>query len=205
VVSPAKPVARQRLTRAAREVMMLDAAEREFGEHGFRGASMGSIAQGAGITHAMLYQYFGSKEGLYEACVERARSTLFDDLDRAVAEHARPGEELRVFVEQYFAFVHTHRKTWSLLYGEATADVMDRMRERNAQAIGALLAHVLAERGTAPGTTPEDVAIVAHALTGAGEQVGRWWLLHPEVPEEVVVERFVALGLGLTGSLFARQ
>jgi len=179
---------------------MLDAAERDFGEHGFRGASMTSIAQGAGITHSLLYQYFGSKELLYEACIERARVTLFDDLGRAVAEHARPGEELRVFVEQFFAFLHMHRGTWSLLYGEAAPDVSNRMRERNALAIGELIARVLAERDVTAADV--DVAIVAHALTGAGEQVGRWWLGHPEVEQDVVVDRFVALGLGLTGSLF---
>jgi AcrR family transcriptional regulator len=190
-------VTRRRLTRAAREVVMLDAAERDFGEHGFRGASMASIAQGAGITPALLYQYFGSKEGLYAACIERARATLFGDLERA-ALAGPPGGELRAFATAYFAHLDAQRGTWSLLYGEAPADVADTMRDRNATTIAAVLERVLGAHDAV------DVAIVAHALTGAGEQVGRWWAAHPEVPRDVVVARFVALGEGIAAALAGR-
>src|ERR671930_1407894 len=76
---------RKRLPRAEREERMLDAAEAVFGKHGFQAASMDEIARRSGITKALLYQYFGSKEGLCEAAVERSRARLFDALRDATA------------------------------------------------------------------------------------------------------------------------
>jgi TetR/AcrR family transcriptional regulator len=67
-------------TRAA----ILDAAEEEFGDHGFGGARMVGIAKRAGVTHGLLHYYFESKERLYEEVVRR----LF-------ARHLRLFERLR--------------------------------------------------------------------------------------------------------------
>lgn len=44
---------------------ILDAAEREFFEKGYFGATTSSIAKCAGVTHAMLHYFFQSKENLY--------------------------------------------------------------------------------------------------------------------------------------------
>src|SRR5437868_5522469 len=92
---------RSRLPRAEREEQMLDAAEREFDRHGFHQASMERIAEAAGITKALIYQYFGSKEGVYTACVERGRAEMFENIQRAAAQ-AKPEAMLRTVVESYF-------------------------------------------------------------------------------------------------------
>lgn len=41
-----------------------------FGEHGFAGASLRTIAKQAGVNHATLIQHFGSKEGLLTTVLE---------------------------------------------------------------------------------------------------------------------------------------
>lgn len=48
-------------TRAA----ILASARRAFAEHGYDGAGLRGIAQGAGVTAMMIGRYFGSKEGLF--------------------------------------------------------------------------------------------------------------------------------------------
>ncbi len=45
---------------------ILEAAEGEFGEHGFAGASMERIARRAGVNKASLYYHVGGKEALYK-------------------------------------------------------------------------------------------------------------------------------------------
>ena len=57
------------MPRAEREQRMLDAAGRAFARDGYHAASMDEIARAAGISKPMLYNYFGSKEGLYVAYV----------------------------------------------------------------------------------------------------------------------------------------
>ena len=53
--------------RADREQQIVSIAIDEFAEHGYAGASMLSIAGRAGISKPLVYQYFGSKDGLYAA------------------------------------------------------------------------------------------------------------------------------------------
>lgn len=48
------------------ERLILDAAVKEFSAKGYDGARISSIAAQAGVTHAMLYYYFRTKEKLFE-------------------------------------------------------------------------------------------------------------------------------------------
>src|ERR1700750_2201450 len=50
---------------------ILDVAERIFSDMGFDGASTRLISGEAGVNMAMLNYYFGSKEGLFLAVIER--------------------------------------------------------------------------------------------------------------------------------------
>lgn len=51
---------------------LIDAAEIEFSQKGFDGASVLSIASRAGVKQPLLNYHFGSKEGLWRAVVENA-------------------------------------------------------------------------------------------------------------------------------------
>ena len=66
-------------------------------------------------------------------------------------------------------------------------DAINEMRRRNAEVIARLI------RGALNGTrVPEDrIAFLGHMIVGAGEQIGRWWLDHEELPKERVTEHFV--------------
>ena len=66
ILRPARPPIRNQETRAA----ILSAAGRIFAQSGLAGARTETIAAAAGVNKAMLYYYFKSKVGLYEAVVE---------------------------------------------------------------------------------------------------------------------------------------
>lgn len=168
---------------------MLDAAERFFGERGFRAVSMEEIARGSGVTKALLYEHFTSKEHLYETWVERARARMFAVIEAAFAGVEDPVEQLRVFVTTYFDEIERHRHQWWALYGEASPAAVNAMRDRNVEVIVPLLTAAARRAGARP--DPVDVELGGHALVGAGEQAGRWWMARPEIPKEEVTERFV--------------
>jgi AcrR family transcriptional regulator len=67
----AKPAAARRNPERTRE-LILDAATEEFSARGLGGARVDAIAERAGTNKRMLYHYFGNKEGLYLAVLERA-------------------------------------------------------------------------------------------------------------------------------------
>lgn len=60
------------LTAAAR---IRDAAIEQFGEHGF-GVGLRAIAEGAGVSAALVIHHFGSKEGLRKACEDYIAETI---------------------------------------------------------------------------------------------------------------------------------
>jgi AcrR family transcriptional regulator len=169
---------------------MLDAGERIFAGQGFRATSMDEIAEASGITKALLYQYFGSKEGLYEACVERARLRLFDRLEEAAEAAPDAATRLRAVITTYFDYLDEQRGTKWLLYGDASMDAVNEMRKRNAEVIGGLIRRDIEAAGGR--ARDQDVQFLGHLIVGSGEQVARWWLEHPELPKKEATERFLA-------------
>src|SRR4051794_16979120 len=126
--------------RAEREQRMLDSAEQVFGTRGYQLASMNEIAAGAGISKAMLYSYFESKEQLYVACVERYRARLFERAEAEVMKAPDPAAGLEAFARVYFDHIEEWRQTgWWVLYGEASTQAISEMRARNAVLIETLL------------------------------------------------------------------
>jgi AcrR family transcriptional regulator len=85
-----------KLARAAGEQRtrdaLLDAAERQFFEHGPEAATLESVAAEAGVSKQTLLRHFGSKDGLLEAAFARAFASVReqrwevpgDDVQRAV-------------------------------------------------------------------------------------------------------------------------
>ena len=59
------------MPRAVREQQMLDAAVQMFSVNGYHETSMDAIAAQAEISKPMLYLYYGSKEELFGACLDR--------------------------------------------------------------------------------------------------------------------------------------
>ena len=60
------------------ETRILQAAEKEFFEKGYAGARTASIAEAAGVTHAMLHYYFRTKDKLFEQIVSEKINKLGD-------------------------------------------------------------------------------------------------------------------------------
>ena len=111
------PQARSLETRAA----ILAAAERAFATDGLDGARIDAIAVAAGVNKALLYYYFKSKHGLYEAVLE---DHFREFNDQALAVLAAPGAARAVllrYVSLYFDFISTRRRYASLYQQLMTA------------------------------------------------------------------------------------
>ena len=64
-----------------RKEQIVSAAIEAFGEFGFAGSAIRSIAERVGVSHATLLQHFGSKEGLLMAVLQEwDRRTVEDGL-----------------------------------------------------------------------------------------------------------------------------
>ncbi|WP_109772716.1 TetR/AcrR family transcriptional regulator [Quadrisphaera granulorum] len=108
---------RRRLSPDQRRDQLLAAAADVFAQFGFRDASVGVVAERARASEALVYRYFGSKDGLY---LEVLRLTL-DDLDArvvsavaAAGDGATPRACLEATVLAYLEHVATHPRAWAL-------------------------------------------------------------------------------------------
>jgi AcrR family transcriptional regulator len=165
---------RRKLPRADRERQMLRVAAAVFGRRGYHAASMDEIARRCGVTKPMLYAYFGSKDGLYLATVDRMGTHLVSRVEQLLDERdAR--KRLRLGVDVILDFIRRDRHGWSVLYAEGlgegpVARHVARYRERIVQAAAVTLADA------APGRGARHALPYAVGLLGAGEALARWWL-----------------------------
>ncbi|MEU0532604.1 TetR/AcrR family transcriptional regulator [Amycolatopsis tolypomycina] len=74
---------------------ILAVATREFADKGYTGARVDEIAARTSTTKRMIYYYFGGKEQLYIAVLERAYSALRASEQQLDVEHLDPEEALR--------------------------------------------------------------------------------------------------------------
>jgi len=104
-------------TAEARE-RILDAAIREFSEHGLAGARTEQIAIAAGVNKALLYYYFESKEKLYSAALELVSARVRDRSMAVFLRDASPGERLIRAAIDHFDRILTQREFQSLMQQE---------------------------------------------------------------------------------------
>jgi AcrR family transcriptional regulator len=161
----------KRLPRAVREQQMLDAAVQMFSVNGYHETSMDAIAGQAEISKPMLYLYYGSKEELFGACLDRELARFVDTV-RGEIDFSQPARELlRNAVVAFLSYIDTNRASWMVLYTQATssqafAHTVREGRERIVDLVGRLL-----QSGTRNPEPDTDFDMTAVALVGAGEAV----------------------------------
>jgi AcrR family transcriptional regulator len=74
------PGGRKLMRREDRRAQILASAIPVFARCGFREASLDDIAAQAGITRAIVYRHFDSKEGLYRAVLDDTRAAIRSEL-----------------------------------------------------------------------------------------------------------------------------
>ena len=191
----------RKVPRAVRESQMLEVAGSVFAARGFHEASMDEIADAADISKPMLYNYFGSKEGLYFAYVDLSYRQIIAAIDEAVAGAVAagggPAQQLRTGVRAYYRYVGEHQDAFRVLFremgdpGGKLAGQRHRLSRRVAAAIDAI---VRGENPAAP--PPVSTDALAEAFLGAARSLADWWLDHSQVPADDIADQLIDLTLG---------
>ncbi len=182
---------RTRLTGPERERQLLDVAEQLFAEHGIEGVSVEDIARSAGVTRPIVYQHLGSRDSAFLACISRARQQFHGSL---LARLSDAGDDLEECVavggDQLFDLIEKDPARWALLFTTSAnldglvAAELARLRTQTIEMIADIA------RTLAPEVNEEQLLGVAYAISGIGEQLGRWWLRYPNIPRERVVAQW---------------
>lgn len=97
---------------------LLRAAQKEFAANGLSGARVNEIARRARANKRMIYHYFGSKEGLYLAALERVYEDLRGSESTLDLAHLEPEQAICRLVEFNFDYSRRHPELISLINNE---------------------------------------------------------------------------------------
>ncbi|MBU0782548.1 MAG: TetR/AcrR family transcriptional regulator [Gammaproteobacteria bacterium] len=182
-----------------RERQLIEVAQRMFIERGYQGTAMEDIAQAAGITRPVVYKLFGNKDGIYLACLNKAREVL----NSYIIEYAMKGQglegRLKGGIEGYFSFVENERDTFRFLYDSGAAVAGPAAEAASKLRFDTVARIALLIQDLKNVVSDEEIIATAHALSGAGEQLAKWWLTQAGVPKAKVVNTMFNLlwaGLG---------
>lgn len=196
-------IAPKRLSRDERMEQTLRVAHELFAGRGYAAVTMDEIAASVGVTKPLLYNYFGNKERLYTACMERDGEALSSTIGAAVGDTESPTEALGAGVRAFFAFLDADRDAWAVLFDETlpqSGELADRVaayRSLIGELVSAAMVRQLpAERREAARV---EVEALSAALLGAAEALARWWLRTESLSAEEAADLLIATvepGLG---------
>ena len=143
---------------------VLDAAERIMATRGFEAATLARVVEESGIPMSSVYHYFGSKEGILLAVMERGADRFFADLPDLTRRPGRPAQHLARVVSAAARTLQRHPDFLRLLIvfavqppatgeGEIRA-VVRRIRE---QALGLLREQIAVAFGDDPASPVTDL------------------------------------------------
>lgn len=179
--------------RAQREDQIIEIATAEFGARGYAGSSMADIATRVGVTKPLLYQYFGSKDGLYLACLRNAGERLTEGIAKAMDATHEPDEMPLAVLTAIFSTFDDDRRAWSLLHDESLPDDIPeiaetaegyRRRLTDLAVVGTRI--LLYDRGLTDG---KDIEVISMIWTGIVDSLVSWWISQPDQDATAMIDR----------------
>jgi len=151
---------------------ILLAAQKEFTAKGLSGARVHEIAWRARVNKRMIYHYFGSKEGLYLAALERVYEDLRGAERTLDLAHLEPKKAIQRLVEFNFDYSRSHPQLISMLNNEnlhrarylRTSKKVRRLHSPFVRLIDDILKRGVAEGVFRPGLDPVNLYITIAAV-----------------------------------------
>lgn len=178
--------------RAEREQQIVAAAIGEFAVHGYAAASMLEIARRAGISKPLIYQYFGSKDGLCLACLHTVSGGLLQRLEEAELE-VDDSVASRIYpLRAIFEALEPQRHAWRMLFDPsmpATGEIAAAARQyraRTTEIAASGSARFLRARGI---RSTLDASALTGVWMGVVNSLVEWWLDHPNESAEQMITR----------------
>lgn len=153
-----------------------------FGEYGFAGGSLRTIAEQAGVNHATLIQHFGSKEGLLTSVLEK--------WDRRTVENGLTDVSGLDYFQRLPNVMTAHQNNRGLLelFTTIAAEASNpthpgrafitQRYTTNLATLAALLREAVEAGDTGP-LTPAQIEAEVRLLTAMVDGIGLQWLLNP--------------------------
>ena len=165
-----------------------------FGEYGYAGGSIRTIADRVGVSHATLLQHFGSKEGLLTAVLE--------EWDRQTVEARLADVSGLGYFRRLPAVMGAHQSNRGLLelFTTIAAEASNPahpahafIQRRYTDNLATLATHLqqAVDTGDVAPLTPAEIEIEVRLVTAVLDGIGLQWLLDPSTDITASVETYI--------------
>jgi AcrR family transcriptional regulator len=186
---------RKRLSAAERRELIERGATEVFAERGYHGAGMEEIARRSGVTPPVVYDHFDSKLDLHQRLLERTRDELLAMWSEQLAGDEPAEVRIPRALDAWASYVEANPYAARMFFQETTGDPEARAIHARVQAQGrAALAALLGGEpggGGIGGTDQQGLEMAAEVIRAGLTGLAIWWIDHPEVPRERIVETAV--------------
>jgi len=158
---------RTRLDPELRRSQIVDAAVRVFSEADPVEVTFEEIADAAGVSRALVYNYFGDRGGVLAAVYLHTFDELNHELNATIDREAPPEDRLRSIVRGYLRYAVDHAAAWRLL--QLTAAVKH-------PAVQSARQHHMEQLALAWGATGAEGRTLAYGVVGMLESATFDWL-----------------------------
>jgi AcrR family transcriptional regulator len=191
---------RVRMTGQQRRAQLLDVARQLFAERGFESASIEEIAHRAGVSKPIVYEHFGTKEGIYEVVKDREVGRLIDMVTESLV-----GDHPRILLEQaataLLTYIETQTDGFRILVRESPVAATTGLFASVIGDIAVQVEHILADQFKRRGYNTKLAPLYSHALVGMVALSGQWWLDARKPSRDDVTAHLVNLAWNGLGNL----
>lgn len=177
-----------------RKEQIVQAAIDVFGEFGFAGGTIRSIAERVGVSHAALLQHFGSKEGLLMAVLQEwDRRTVEDGLaDLSGLDYflALPDTVTSHTTQRGLLELFTTIAAEASSPAHPAHDYIQHRYSANLATLGTHLRQAAAD-GEIRSMAASEIMIEARLITAVLDGIGLQWLLDPSTDIHGAVETYI--------------
>ena len=199
-MTPEESKPRVRMTAQQRRAQLLDVARALFAERGFEATSIEEIAHRAGVSKPIVYEHFGSKEGIYEVVKDREVQRLIEEITQSLL-----GDHPRVLLEQaagaLLTYIETQTDGFRILVRESPVASTTGLFASVIGDIATQVEYILAAQFKARGYNTKLAPLYSHALVGMVALVGQWWLDARKPSRDEVAAQLVNLAWNGLGNL----
>ena len=188
---------------ARRRRQLVDAAVELFIANGFHKTTTRQIAQAAGISIGLMYEYIECKEDILYLVCEAIHAEMEQSVAQAIQEAPGQRRPLAAALAAYFGVCHRMKDHILLIYQE-TQSLPAKWRKvvlANEIRITGLFTNVLVqliERGELPYLTSSALDLIAHNISVLGHMwtFRRWYLAcHYTIDEYIALQTDFIMGL----------
>ena len=191
---PSSPRRRARMTSGQRREQLIVVARRLFADNGVAGTSVEEIAATAGVSKPVIYEHFGSKDGLYAVVVDREVRHLQDSLNAAMTRPKQgPKRTLESAVLALLDYIDDRSDGFRIISRDSSVGSTTGSYASILSDVASWAEGILADNFDRHGFDASYSYLYAQALTGMVGMTGQAWLDSREPAKEVVAAHLVDL------------